>query len=126
MSPLRVFMVLLLLSASGCGGYSSNSGPATAPSPATTGSSATVSIAAGSETLTTNAFSPDVDDVPAGTTVTWVNNDAISHTSTSDSGAWNSGAVAPGGRFSFTFATPGMFSYHCSIHPGMIGTVVVH
>jgi plastocyanin len=60
-----------------------------------------------------------------GTTVTWVNTDSVSHTSTSDGTAWNSGIVSPGGRFSFAFQTAGTFSYHCAIHPGMVGTVVV-
>jgi plastocyanin len=76
--------------------------------------------------LTTTAFNPDVSDVAAGTTVTWTNNDSVAHTSTANGGAWNSGTVAPGGRFSFTFQTAGTFSYHCAIHPGMVGTVVVH
>jgi plastocyanin len=75
--------------------------------------------------LTTTAFSPDVADVQVGTTVTWTNSDSVAHTSTSDQNGWNSGTVAPGGRFSFTFQNAGTFSYHCAIHPGMIGTVVV-
>ena len=62
----------------------------------------------------------------AGTTVTWTNTDAVAHTSTSDLPGWNSGVVAPGGQFSFAFQTAGTFAYHCTIHPGMVGTVVVH
>jgi len=69
---------------------------------------------------------PDELDVAVGTTVTWMNTDSISHTSTSDANAWNSGIVAPGGQFSFAFQTAGTFQYHCAIHPGMVGTVVVH
>ena len=57
--------------------------------------------------------------------VTWTNTDSVSHTSTSDANAWNSGTVAPGGRFSFAFQTAGTFPYRCTIHPGMVGTVVV-
>jgi plastocyanin len=64
--------------------------------------------------------------VATGTTVTWVNTDSTAHTSTSDAAGWNSGIVAPGGQFSFAFPTAGSFSYHCAIHPGMIGKVVVH
>jgi plastocyanin len=33
--------------------------------------------------------------------------------------------VAPGGQFSLTLPTAGTFRYHCTIHPGMVGTVVV-
>jgi plastocyanin len=54
-----------------------------------------------------------------------MNNDTVAHTSTSDAIAWSSGIVAPGGQFSFAFPAAGTFSYHCAIHPGMVGTVVV-
>jgi len=68
---------------------------------------------------------PDELNVAVGTTVTWMNTDSISHTSTSNATGWNSGIVAPGGQFSFAFQTAGTFPYHCTIHPGMVGTVVV-
>jgi plastocyanin len=89
------------------------------------GDGVTVSIVSGSSTLTTNAYSPNPVSVQRGGTVTWVNNDATSHTSTSDATGWNSGTMAPGGRFSMTFPTAGSFPYHCTLHPGMVGTVNV-
>jgi plastocyanin len=64
-------------------------------------------------------------DVAVGDTVTWMNTDTVAHTSTSDASAWDSGSVAPGGQFSRAFQTAGTFQYHCAIHPGMVGTVVV-
>src|SRR5579862_7535629 len=70
-------------------------------------------------------FTPATMQVPQGTTVTWTNNGPSNHTSTSDSGAWDSGVVQPGKSFSFKFNTPGTFSYHCSIHPSMKGTITV-
>jgi len=84
-----------------------------------------VTIPSGAESLGNRAYNPDDVAVAVGTTVTWTNSDSIAHTSTSDANGWNSGIVAPGGRFSFTFQAPGTFSYHCTIHPGMVGTVVV-
>jgi plastocyanin len=57
--------------------------------------------------------------------VTWVNTDTVSHTSTSNASGWDSGIIAPGRQFSSTFTTTGTFPYHCAIHPGMVGTVVV-
>jgi plastocyanin len=68
---------------------------------------------------------PDELSVTVGTTVTWMNTDSVVHTSTSDAAGWNSGTVAPGAQFSVAFQTAGTFPYHCSIHPGMVGTVVV-
>jgi plastocyanin len=38
----------------------------------------------------------------------------------------NSGNIPNGSSFSHTFTTAGSFSYHCSIHAGMTGTVVVN
>jgi plastocyanin len=99
--------------------------PSPAPSPALGVSSSAVAIAVGASTLGNRAYAPDDLNVAAGTTVTWTNTDSVDHTSTSDATGWNSGTVAPGRQFSFAFQTPGTYRYHCAIHPGMVGTVVV-
>jgi plastocyanin len=57
--------------------------------------------------------------------VTWTNTDSLPHTSTSNGGAWDSGTIEPGHSFSVALATAGTFQYHCSIHPGMMGTITV-
>jgi plastocyanin len=57
--------------------------------------------------------------------VTWTNSDTSTHTTTSDTGAFDSGSMAAGAKFSFTFQARGNFPYHCTLHPGMIATVVV-
>jgi len=75
--------------------------------------------------MTTTAYTPNAITVSVGGTVTWTNNDSTSHTSTANGGAWNSGSIAPGGKFTMTFSAAGSFPYHCSIHPGMVGTVTV-
>ena len=62
--------------------------------------------------------------VKAGTQVTWVNRDNTQHTTTSNSGLWDSGILNPGQSFSFTFNTPGTYSYICNVHP-MTGVVIV-
>lgn len=63
--------------------------------------------------------------VPAGAVVRWVNRDPVAHTATSDEGAWDSGLVGPGETWSRRFEEPGRYSYHCTPHPFMTGTVVV-
>jgi plastocyanin len=63
--------------------------------------------------------------VSVGSTVTWTNNDTVSHTSTADAGGFDSGILGPGAAFSKTFQSAGSFTYHCAIHPGMVGTVTV-
>jgi plastocyanin len=71
------------------------------------------------------AYQPAELTVLAGQTVTWHNSSLMQHTVTALNGAFNSGALAGGTSFSYTFATPGTFNYKCTIHPTMKGTVVV-
>jgi plastocyanin len=71
------------------------------------------------------AFSVGSLTVNSGTTVTWTNNDAATHTVTADDNSFNSGNIAPGKTYSKTFSSSGTFAYHCTIHPGMQATVVV-
>ncbi len=73
-------------------------------------------------------FSPAQVHVAVGQKVTWVNCEVRgtdSHTSTADGGKWSSPVLASGAVFTTDFATAGTFSYHCEIHPGMTGSVVV-
>ena len=72
------------------------------------------------------AFSPSSLTVKAGTKVTWTNNDGYAHTVTSDDGtSFSSGNVAGSGTFAFTPTTPATYKYHCNIHSGMTGTIIV-
>ncbi len=71
-------------------------------------------------------FSPNPIQIAAGSTVTWTNNTGPRHTATSDTGAWTTGNIAPGGTSAaVAFPTAGTFPYHCAIHPSMTGTVIV-
>ena len=72
-------------------------------------------------------FKPGTVTILVGTKVKWINKAVSnSHTSTSDTGVWNSGVLAPGQAFVFKFTSTGTFNYHCSIHPFMTGTVQVN
>jgi len=81
-----------------CGGYSSEPSPTPTPTPGD-GPSTAVTIPSNAETLGTRAYAPDNLSVDVGTSVTWTNNDFVDHTTTSDGTGWNSGVVAPGGKF---------------------------
>ncbi|MCX6673755.1 MAG: cupredoxin family copper-binding protein [Methanothrix sp.] len=73
-----------------------------------------------------NSFKPSTLTVPIGATVEWHNQDGVQHSVTSDiQGLFDSGVLNPGKKFVFTFNTPGSYGYHCSIHPGMQGTIIV-
>ena len=70
-------------------------------------------------------FNPPRLTVTAGTTVTWDNEDDIPHTVASSTRVFRSKALDTSDKFSFTFATPGVYEYFCSLHPHMTGTIVV-
>ncbi|HZR22359.1 MAG TPA: plastocyanin/azurin family copper-binding protein [Vicinamibacterales bacterium] len=120
MSKRLLAMTAAVLWTAACG----QSSTPTTTSPSATGNS-TVSIVAGSHTLTTNAYAPNPITISQGMSVTWTNNDSIAHTSTANGGQWDSGTLAPGASFSKTFSSAGTFQYHCAIHPNMVGTVTV-
>lgn len=69
------------------------------------------------------AFVPVNLTIKEGTTVTFTNNDSVAHTVVGDN--FTSGNIAPGASYSHTFSSTGVFSYHCSIHPSMTGTITV-
>lgn len=79
-----------------------------------------------------SAFSPSVDTVAVGATVTWTKQDGFAHTVTSSPGApaaFSSGSLANGATYSHLFAAAGTYPYYCAIHgtptSGMRGTIVV-
>ena len=70
-------------------------------------------------------FKPETVTVSVGTVVNWNNADGATHTATSDAGDWDSGNLNTGSSFTFVFDQAGIFTYHCEIHPGMLGTIEV-
>jgi plastocyanin len=93
--------------------------------PATAGVRAQATPAASAVRIANFAFSPQAVTVSVGQTVTWTNADTVAHTTTSNSGIWNSGPVQPGASFSQTFTASGTYAYHCAIHSSMMGTITV-
>jgi plastocyanin len=94
--------------------------------------STTISIAPGSSAPTSKIFyDPSPANIAVGTTVTWINNDATLHTAVSGtpdsgpSGEFDSSYLAKGKTFEHTFDKAGTFDYYCTLHPFMIGQVVV-
>src|ERR1700730_18309196 len=70
------------------------------------------------------SFGPDLT-VPAGTTVTWTNNDDVPHVVASESKIFKSQALDTDDHYSYTFTKPGTYLYYCMIHPKMTAKVVV-
>jgi plastocyanin len=70
-------------------------------------------------------FAPNSLTIKAGATVTWANKDDEPHSVVSDAGLFRSGAVDTDETFSFKFVQPGTYHFTCSIHPRMVGTIIV-
>jgi plastocyanin len=71
------------------------------------------------------AFAPPDLTIAAGTMVTWKNDDGEVHKVQDDHKGFSSAALDTDDSFSHTFATPGVYHYFCSIHPYMVGKIVV-
>ena len=141
-------LVVLVVALAGCGG-SSTSGASSAPSPTTVANTPTAGTSSPTPTITpattptpaagltqivmvitastgSYGFSPATLTIRVGTTVIWKNVSAVPHTLTSDDGqTFDSGTVAVGGTYRFTFKTAGVFAYHCNYHPYMRARIVV-
>lgn len=104
-----------------------------APMPTTKASVSNASKYPVAESVTVDiknfSFNPSTLTVKTGTKVTWINNDNVSHTVTSDTmdpgNFLNSGILSPGQSFSFIFTSPVSVGYHCNIHPMMKGDVII-
>jgi len=70
-------------------------------------------------------FTPSPLTINKGATVVWTNKDDVTHTVSSDSGLFSSGAIIKGNTYSFTFEETGTFPYTCGFHLGMQGVVEV-
>jgi plastocyanin len=94
------------------------------PQPAQT---RTVNVGAGGERAFADAVSGNsTSTITVGTTVHWTWVDGF-HSTTSNTGVWDSGAFGTPHTFDRTFNTPGTFPYHCTVHgiAMMSGTVIV-
>jgi plastocyanin len=70
-------------------------------------------------------FDPGTVTVDVGTKVTWTQLDETIHDSTSKTKVWSSPILNKGEKYSYTFTKAGTYEYWCSIHPEMLGKVVV-
>ena len=75
-------------------------------------------------------YQPGRIQVRPGTTVTWLNEDEISHTVTAaveegKGGGFDASLDGKGKSFSFTFSQPGVYSYYCDRHEHMRGEIEV-
>ena len=110
-----VLLIFILLGVTGCKDNSTDPGSGDPP--------------ANEIWIQGNAFRPASKTIVAGTTITWVNKDNISHTATSGAGSptgsFDSGTLGNGQSFSFTFDSTITYNYYCKLHTNMRGTIIV-
>lgn len=104
------------------GTLSNGNPPAPSPNPTSPGAATPKIVPV---TMQNNLFNPSTLIINKGDTVVWTNKDSVAHTVIGDSGGPASGNIPANGIYNFEFNTVGIFSYHCSIHPTMIGSVDV-
>jgi plastocyanin len=72
------------------------------------------------------SYSPNPATMRVGQTVAWKNTDSTAHDATQDAGRFTTTTVNAGATSApLTMSTAGTFTYHCTIHPGMVGTITV-
>jgi len=86
-----------------------------------------VTILPGASYPNSTGYSPDTITVVIGVnnTVEWVNNETAPHTVTATDHSFDSGNLSPGDTWTYTFTKPGTYTYVCTYHPWMKGTVIV-
>ena len=113
----------LVLSAIGCGSSSSPTTPSTSTSPQGPGIDFTINI---NGDRGSQSYAPSPLTMRVGQVVNWHNLDSIEHTATLE-GMFDSGRIAAFSAHdnAVTMSKAGTFTYHCTIHSGMVGTIVV-
>jgi plastocyanin len=135
---IKGLIPLTAVLATGCAAQSQASPAGSPPSPVPPAALATVAPTAGAGvagqaaattgpqvTIDNFSFTPATITIPAGTALTWSNHDDTPHTVTAADKSFGSAAILPNTQFSYTFNTPGTYSYFCSIHPFMTAKVIV-
>ena len=122
---LLTLLIMVAVAVISCGGTPTTQTPATPQAgvpPLTTTPTVNGAVPVAMENI---AFNPGAIMIDKGTKVTWTNKDIVSHSVVDNGGKFDSGLLAKGGTFSYTFNESGTYNYYCSIHPGMAGTVTV-
>jgi len=115
----------LLLAACGSSADTPSGGSATPSAGSTSTASNPPAATATTVGIDNFLYSPDPITVAVGTTITWTNDEDFDHTVTADDGSFDSGDLATGDTFEHTFDAAETFTYLCSIHPNMAGTIIV-
>ena len=121
--------IVAFVAITGCSSPAGTAESTIAPTPAASAPASDAPMV-GAISIKGFAFTPDDLTVPAGTTVTWTNDEDSLHTVTSGtpatpSGLFDSGEIDTGVEFTYTFADAGTYSFFCARHDFMTGVATV-
>ena len=144
MKKYLLFMAVVLVAApllvAGC---TSSSNPSPSPSAATVSATTTTATSNASTSIATSSPSPSASaasqtvviqgfsfqpasiTIQTGASVTWQNDDPVSHQIVSNTNTFSSPVLNTGGSYTHVFDQAGTYPYHCGIHPSMTGTITV-
>jgi plastocyanin len=118
---LSLFAIVLGLATWSCGGSGGSTGtPTTTPTTVPANTATTIDIVG---ERGAQSFSPNPAAVRQGTTFIWRNTDNRVHHIVMNDGSLDSGDIAPGGSSPTLRLDSDGANYHCTIHPGMVGSV---
>src|SRR3954453_17589451 len=118
-APVLIAVLALTLVGAGCGGSSRKSA-------STTAAASQPAAAPGAVSMKGLRFHPDSTTVRVGQKMTWTNDDNVDHNVTATKGAkFMSQAFGGGKTYSFTPRKAGTIGYVCTLHPGMVGKLIV-
>ena len=113
---LSFLAVTMALAGAACGSSSPSA-------PTTSAADVTINMVGN---IASQSFSPNPTTMRVGQTVAWKNADSIAHDATQDAGRFSTATVNAGATSApITMSTAGTFTYHCTIHPGMVGSITV-
>ena len=113
---LSLLAATLALAGAACGSSSPSA-------PTTSAADVTINMLGN---LANQSFAPNPTTMRVGQTVAWKNADSIAHDATQDAGRFSTTTVTAGATSApITMSTAGTFTYHCTIHPGMVGSITV-
>jgi plastocyanin len=122
-------IVMLATAAVGLAGCSGSDSPSAPSSPGVSGPSANVTVNIVGNTGS-QSFNPNPVNVPVGQTLAFRNSTSETHRIVQDGGGFDSGNIAPGSTSSLlagtaliTVSTGGTMTFHCTIHPSMVGSI---
>jgi plastocyanin len=120
---LALLLLVSLVALTACGGSQPMASTSSSAAPA---SAQAAPVAEASVRIVDFAFEPATITIKPGTTVVWTNDGPTQHTVANKEGnVWESTILEKGGVYRFRFEKAGEYPYWCTLHPSMLGAVIV-